>query len=117
MYDRRAGADGGSNTKRASQGVCDFTTGDIVECVDDRPTRPESRVMPDLGGLYTVDSVRPVGAGTSVRLKELTPTCHAGGPCRCGCCGWDAARFRKVYRPKAELIASIMLGLRKLEPV
>ena len=81
--------------------------GDIVECVDDRPSRPESKVMPDLGGLYTITSIRPVGEGLSVRLKGLTPTCHAGGPCACGHCGWDAGRFRKIYRPNAELIASV----------
>lgn len=96
--------------------MCDFITGDIVECVDDRPNRSESRVMPDLGGLYTVAGVRPVGEGLSVRLKELTPTCHAGGPCACGGCGWDAGRFRKIYRPKAELIASIVAAVGNLEP-
>lgn len=97
--------------------VCDFVAGDIVECVDARPSRPESLVMPELGSLYAVESTRPVGAGVSVRLRELTPTCHAGGPCACGDCGWDARRFRKVYRPKAELIASVVARVRGLEPV
>ena len=73
--------------------------------------------MPDLGGLYTVASVRPVGEGISVRLKELAPTCHAGGPCGCGDCGWDAGRFRKIYRPNVGLIASIVVAIRNLEPV
>jgi hypothetical protein len=86
--------------------MCDFTTGDIVECVDDRPS-PESRVMPDLGALYTVASLRPVGEGLSVRLKELTPSCHLGGACRCGECGWDARRFRKIYRPTADFISGL----------
>ena len=94
----------------------DFITGDIVECVDDRPRRPESEVMPDLGGLYTIDSIRPVGDGLSVRLRELTPTCHVGGPCACGGCGWDAGRFRKIYRPKPELIAQIVVAIRNHEP-
>lgn len=83
----------------------DLVAGDIVECVDDTPIRSESQVMPDLGGLYTIASIRPVHDGRSVRLKELTPTCHLGGPCACGDCGWDAGRFRKVYRPGPELIA------------
>lgn len=85
--------------------LSDFTTGDIVECVDDTPHRPESRIMPMLGGLYTVTSIRPVVDGHSVRLQELTPSCHLGGVCACGECGWDAGRFRKVYRPKPGLFA------------
>jgi len=85
--------------------VCDFVTGDIVECVDDTPSRPESQIMPDLGALYTISSIRPVGDGQSVRLKELAPSCYLGGICACGDCGWDAGRFRKVYRPGPELIA------------
>jgi hypothetical protein len=91
-----------------------LTAGDIVECIDDVPNRPESQIMPLLGGLYTVTSIRPVGDGHSVRLKELTPSCHLGGVCACGDCGWDAGRFRKVYRPNGELIA--MLTRRVCEP-
>ena len=87
--------------------MSDITTGDIVECIDDTPSRPESQVMPTLGGLYTVTSIRPVDGGRSVRLKELTPSCHLGGVCACGGCGWDSSRFRKVYRPSGELIASL----------
>jgi hypothetical protein len=87
--------------------LSDLASGDIVECIDDRPNHPESQVMPDLGALYTVTSVRPAGDGRSVRLKELTPTCHRGGVCACGQCGWDAGRFRKVYRPSGDLIASL----------
>lgn len=88
--------------------MSDITTGDIVECIDDTPSRPESQIMPDLGGLYTVTSVRPVQDGQSVRLKELTPSCYLGGVCACGECGWDAGRFRKVYRPNGDFIASLM---------
>jgi hypothetical protein len=87
--------------------VRDFITGDMVECVDDRPTLPESQVMPDLGAIYTVASIRAVEDGESVRLRELTPSCHLGGVCACGECGWDARRFRKVYRPKAGFIANL----------
>ena len=43
-----------------------------------------------------------------MRLKELTPSCYLGGVCACGDCGWDAGRFRKVYRPNGELIAALM---------
>lgn len=88
--------------------MCDFIAGDIVECVDDTPSRPETQIMPVLGSLYTVVSVRPVGDGRSVRLKELTPTCHLGGLCACGDCGWDAGRFRKTYRPRAEFLEALM---------
>jgi hypothetical protein len=88
--------------------LSDYATGDIVECIDDTPSRPESQIMPDLGALYTVTSIRPAGDGQSVRLKELTPSCHLGGVCACGACGWDAGRFRKVLRPRAEFIAELL---------
>ena len=85
----------------------DLAAGDLVECVDDTPSRPESQIMPDLGALYTITGVRPVDGGRSVRLKELTPSCHLGGLCACGDCGWDAGRFRKVYRPGPALMAML----------
>ncbi|MBA4012223.1 MAG: hypothetical protein C0481_10195 [Phenylobacterium sp.] len=88
--------------------MSDISTGDIVECIDDTPSRPESQIMPDLGALYTVTSIRPVSDGRSVQLKELTPSCHLGGVCACGHCGWDAGRFRKIYRPNGEFIAALM---------
>jgi hypothetical protein len=91
--------------------MSDITSGDIVKCIDDTPSRPESQVMPELGMLYVVDSIRPVGDGHSVRLRELKPSCHRGGVCACGQCGWDARRFRRVYRPDPGLLASL------LEPV
>jgi hypothetical protein len=86
----------------------DIAAGDIVECIDDRPALAESRIMPDLGALYTVTSIRPAGGGRSVRLKELAPSCHLGGPCACGGCGWDAGRFRKVHRPRPDLFATLL---------
>jgi hypothetical protein len=49
-----------------------------------------------------------VAGGRSVRLKELIPTCHLGGSCACGDCGWDSSRFRKVYRPSVDLIIGLM---------
>jgi hypothetical protein len=87
--------------------LSDFATGDIVECIDDTPSRPESQIMPALGALYSVTSIRAVADGRSVRLKELTPSCYLGGVCACGDCGWDARRFRKVYRPSGDLIAML----------
>ena len=87
--------------------MSDIRAGDLVECIDDTPSRPESQIMPDLGALYTVTNIRAVGDGASVRLKELTPSCHLGGVCACGDCGWDAGRFRKIYRPNGEFIASL----------
>jgi len=88
--------------------MTDITAGDIVRCIDDTPSRPASRIMPDLNMLYVVAGVRPVGGGHSVRLRELAPSCHRGGACGCGRCGWDARRFRRVYRPDPDLIASLL---------
>jgi hypothetical protein len=87
--------------------LSEIAAGDIVECIDDMPSRPESQIMPVRGGLYAVASIRPVDDGHSVRLKELTPSCHLGGVCACNQCGWDAGRFRKVYRPSGDLLAML----------
>jgi hypothetical protein len=95
--------------------MSDIQNGDIVECIDDKPRHAESQVMPTWGGLYTVARVRTVQGAGSVRLKELTPTCYLGGACRCGGCGWDIARFRKVYRPGPGLLEA--LNLKICEPV
>ena len=95
--------------------MSDIKTGDIVECIDDTPRRVESRVMPAWGALYTVTTLPTLEDGASVRLKELTPSCYLGGPCACGECGWDIARFRKIHRPGPELLASF--NLKVCEPV
>jgi len=87
--------------------MLNFRRGDIVECIDATPVRAESQVMPSEGRLYVVASVSPAGDGYSVRLRDLTPTCYLGGQCGCGQCGWDAVRFRKIYRPNRELISSL----------
>lgn len=87
--------------------MSEISTGDIVECIDDTPTRSESQIMPNLGELYTVASVRPVEGGQSVRLRELSPSCYLGGVCACGHCGWDGGRFRKIYRPDGEFLAAL----------
>lgn len=98
--------------------MCDFQALDIVECIDDRPNRPESVTMPQLGQLYTVDTVRRLADGHSVRLIEIDPECHLGGPCACGDCGWDARRFRKVRRSGAEQADALLAAIRTklLEP-
>ena len=88
--------------------MSDIITGDIVECVDDTPGRSESQIMPGLGELYTVESIRPVGGGRSIRLRELNPSCYLGGVCACGHCGWDARRFRKIYRPDGRFITALI---------
>ena len=95
--------------------MADFKPSDIVECIDDTRRCPETRVMPQLGQLYTITKVRVVGDGQSVRVRELVPTCYMGGACDCGECGWDAGRFRKIYRPTRELAETI--GVRVCEPV
>lgn len=77
----------------------EFQAFDIVECIDEKPVHSRSKAMPQIGHLYRVQSVRKVGDGHSIRLLELTPECHAGGPCNCGNCGWDSGRFRLVHRP------------------
>jgi hypothetical protein len=93
-----------------SKGCCfmtDIAAGDLVRCIDDTPSLPESRIMPVFDALYTVASVRVVGDGYSVRLRELTPSCYRGGICACGGCGWGQHRFQKVYRPNPALIAML----------
>jgi hypothetical protein len=87
--------------------MCSFKPHDFVECIDDRPLYKQITTMPELGRLYTVESIRPVSGGWSVRLNELTPDCYRGGPCSCGHCGWDSTRFRKVYRPTKDKLAEL----------
>jgi len=95
--------------------MCDLKANDRVECIDNRPAHRSSLVMPELGRLYTVKSVRWADGGYSVRLHELCPECHRGGACRCGKCGWDAARFRRVYRPSRRKLAIFTKMLRDAE--
>jgi hypothetical protein len=87
--------------------MTDIEAGDIVKCIDDTPSLPQSQVMPELGALYTVASILAVGDGCSVRLRELTPSCYRGGVCACGGCGWGEHRFEKFYRPNPDLIARL----------
>jgi len=79
--------------------MLDLRSGDYVECIDNRPLFPISTIMPDIDRLYTVEDIRFIAGGYSLRLNELDPSCQLGGTCTCGNCGWDARRFRRVYRP------------------
>lgn len=79
--------------------MLDLRADDFVECIDNFPILHASTIMPKTDRLYTVENVRPIAGGYSVRLNELAPSCHLGGVCACGNCGWDARRFRRVYRP------------------
>lgn len=79
--------------------MLDLRPGDYVECIDNSPHFPISTVMPETDRLYTVEDVKFIAGGCSVRLYELAPGCRMGGTCTCGECGWDAQRFRRVYRP------------------
>ena len=85
--------------------MIDYKAGDLVECIDDRPIRENSTIMPVLGHAYTVEKIRAVGDGYSVRLVELIPACHEGDLCGCGQCGWDARRFRKIPRRHEDSMA------------
>lgn len=97
----RLGLIGGNNGQGRSF-MSHLRASDVVKCIDDTPLHQQSTTMPSLDRTYTVESVRPVGDGFSVRLVELTPDCWQGGPCACGACGWDASRFRRVRPIRTE---------------
>jgi hypothetical protein len=94
----------------------DLKPGDYVECIDNRPLSPISTFMPDTDRLYTVEEVRFIAGGYSIRLNELAPGCYLGGSCKCGECGWDARRFRRVYRPEPRNLKLFMAMLRSPKP-
>ena len=98
--------------------MCDLQALDVVECVDDTPVLKQSNTMPQIGCFYRVQSVRRVGDGFSVRLFELTPDCHLGGPCDCGNCGWDSGRFRLVQRQYEDRLTVLraLLGTMDAKP-
>jgi len=95
--------------------MCDLRALDVVECIDDTPVLKQSAVMPKAGHLYRVQSVRRVGDGFSVRLFELSPKCHLGGPCNCGNCGWDSGRFRLAHRREEDKLSILCAFLSKME--
>lgn len=82
--------------------MCDLRAGDLVECVDADPVHVRSKRMPELGQVYRIETARRVGDGYSVRLVEIAPECHRGGPCSCNNCGWDSGRFRRWGRLKSD---------------
>jgi hypothetical protein len=94
------------------ENMLDIRPGDYVECVDNSPRSPISAIMPEGDRLYTVEEVRFIAGGYSLRLNELAPSCYMGGPCACGDCGWDARRFRRVYRPEARKLELFKAMLR-----
>ena len=99
--------------------MCDLKAFELVECVDDIPVLKQSKTMPEAGRQYHVASVKRIGDGYSVRLLELTPDCHVGGPCACGDCGWDSGRFRRILRQNdrlAKLRAMLKTSKRKQSP-
>jgi hypothetical protein len=96
--------------------MLDLRPGDYVECIDNCPHFPTSNFMPDTDRLYTVEDVRLIAGGYSLRLNELAPTCHKGGSCACGDCGWDARRFRRIYRPDPRNLKSFQAMLDMPKP-
>lgn len=95
--------------------MCEFRDSDLVECVDNSPVHQQSKIMPELDRLYKVESIRWLAGGYSIRLEGLPPTCFKGGCCACGECGWDARRFRHVYRPEPRKLASLTALLQSRE--
>lgn len=98
--------------------MCDLQALDVVECIDATPVLKQSKTMPQLGRLYRVQSVRKIGDGYSVRLFDVTPECHLGGPCNCGNCGWDSRRFRRVQGPEKDrlTVLRVLLSSSKTAP-
>ena len=96
--------------------MCNLKTADKVVCINNTPTLTRSGAMPELETVYTVESVRQVGLGFSIRLVELAPECHAGGSCRCGECGWDSLRFRKAVRRGGSKLAIFHALLESTRP-
>jgi hypothetical protein len=96
--------------------MLDLMPGDYVECIDNRPIFSISEIMPDTDRLYTVEDVRLIAGGYSLRLNELAPSCHMGGTCTCGDCGWDARRFRRVYRPDSRHLEPFRAMLARPRP-
>jgi hypothetical protein len=101
---------------RTSKAMSHLQPGDYVECIDNRRQFRMSMIMPELDQLYTVESASYVAGGYSIRLNELAPACHKGGICICGSCGWDARRFKRVYRPDPRNLAPFRSMLRASKP-
>ena len=76
--------------------MLELRPGDYVACIDNRPHFPISTIMPDTDRLYTVEDIRFIAGGYSLRLNELGQRhwCTALRQLR-----RDARRFKRVYRP------------------
>jgi hypothetical protein len=77
--------------------MLDLQPGDYVECIDNCPR-------------FSISTIMPEGD------RELAPSCCLGGTCTCGDCGWDARRFRRVYRPEARKLELFKAMLRMPKP-
>ena len=75
--------------------------GDFVECVNDAPHEWKGVKRLSLGSVYQVRGFHPRG---SIYLRGVVlPKGPKGIEA-----GWGLPRFRPIYRPKAELIQSLL---------
>lgn len=90
----------------------DFQRGDLAECIDasfdpERSLPWEDGAEPIEGAVYTVDALGYSHGAVKLYFKDL----HRG-PAAIAAFGFDpgyaAQRFRRVYRPKAELLTNLM---------
>lgn len=88
----------------------DIGPGDWVECVDDHP-HINSSVSPDYrlqkGRLYRIADVRPAGAHPKPRTVYSADAVRLEGDPLPEPYAWRIARFKPVYRPRADLIESL----------
>lgn len=78
-------------------GGADIGVGDWVECVDAQ----DFAHMLSVGSVYRCESISP--SGEFIRLVGVGRYCPIlGAP---GFCRW---RFRPIYRPKSELLESLL---------
>jgi hypothetical protein len=90
-----------------------FQPGDMVECVDAAPMAQAYPAGLIVGALYTVrdiylknvfaDGSEKAGCGLVLEEPSAAWTTWCGLPG-----GWNAVRFRKIYRPSADLIAKLL---------
>lgn len=74
--------------------------GDFVECVDDAPDEGRAPLVVK-GAIYEVSGVFDGPYGPYLTLAGMDPSPYPG---------WFLHRFRPVYRPKQELIQSLLTG-------
>jgi hypothetical protein len=85
--------------------------GDYVECL--RPVGEKGRIETIPGNVYRVRDVGEQGGGVWLSIVGIPDPNQLGYPCP----GWGAEAFRPIYRPKAELIASLKQPSPELEPI